>query len=43
MLLLTKCLGLESKHGYPDAQPLPPTLLDIFQKRLSKFSTITIA
>ena len=27
-----KCLGLKSKHGYPDAQPGTPTLLDVFPK-----------
>lgn len=31
-----KCLGLKSKHGYPDAQPGTPTLLDILPKNPNK-------
>ena len=41
-VFLRICLGKESKHDYPwmDAQTLTPTLLDMFSKRFSKFSTM---
>ena len=39
-IFIRRCLGIESKHGYLDAQTLTAALLDLSPKRLSKFSTI---
>ena len=42
-IFMRRCLGIESKHGYLDAQTLTVALLDLSPKRLSNFLPYIIA